>query len=303
MPTDLNREGMEAAKAAQRKALEECQGVVCQDDHLAEAVRAYFAHANPDTAALVEAADIEKVDRACKAYAEATGYYVQFHSGLSSPSADKMREGMRAALNAIAALSTVPAKSAEGEPEDREEAARDLVNRIRAQNWKNGGVLAMDIDEAVAAALAFASPSAPAPAEPVVKPLEWLEFGPDALIAHGPYGHYKIEPDAHPDFAVVLRPQGQSFESVELAKARAEADYQKRVRSCLLPGAAAAGVPEGFVLVPVEPTTQMVDHGLDCISDQYLASDWDEAKELAEDLDPAAIYRAMLAARPADGGK
>ena len=42
-----------------------------------------------------------EVERAAKAYAEATGYYVEFHRGLSSPSADKIRTGIRAALSAI----------------------------------------------------------------------------------------------------------------------------------------------------------------------------------------------------------
>jgi len=43
----------------------------------------------------------EIIERAAQAYAEATGYYVQFHRGLSSPSADKIREGMRAAIEAM----------------------------------------------------------------------------------------------------------------------------------------------------------------------------------------------------------
>lgn len=41
------------------------------------------------------------VERACAAYAKATGYYAEFHPGWSSPSADKMRAGMRAALAAL----------------------------------------------------------------------------------------------------------------------------------------------------------------------------------------------------------
>lgn len=41
------------------------------------------------------------IETACAAYAKATGYYVEFHRGLSSPSSDRMREGMRAALIAI----------------------------------------------------------------------------------------------------------------------------------------------------------------------------------------------------------
>jgi hypothetical protein len=43
----------------------------------------------------------EQVEVASKAYAEATGYYVPFHRGLSSPSSDKIREGMRAALTEV----------------------------------------------------------------------------------------------------------------------------------------------------------------------------------------------------------
>lgn len=44
-----------------------------------------------------EASD-DVIERACEAYADATGYYVKFHRGLSSTSADDIRKGMRAAL-------------------------------------------------------------------------------------------------------------------------------------------------------------------------------------------------------------
>jgi hypothetical protein len=43
----------------------------------------------------------ELVEVAAKAYADHTEYYVQFHRGLSSPSADKIRDGMRKALEAV----------------------------------------------------------------------------------------------------------------------------------------------------------------------------------------------------------
>lgn len=43
-----------------------------------------------------------EVEIASKAYADATGYYVEFHRGLSSPSADQIRKGVRAALEAAA---------------------------------------------------------------------------------------------------------------------------------------------------------------------------------------------------------
>ena len=43
----------------------------------------------------------DQVETACAAYAKATGYYVEFHRGLSSESSDRMRTGMRAALSAL----------------------------------------------------------------------------------------------------------------------------------------------------------------------------------------------------------
>lgn len=45
----------------------------------------------------------DEVERLSKVYAEATGYYVQFHRGLSSPSSDEIRKGIRAVLAALPA--------------------------------------------------------------------------------------------------------------------------------------------------------------------------------------------------------
>ncbi len=58
-------------------------------------------------AAMSQAGDVaqsptdEQVETACVAYAKATGYYVEFHRGLSSVSLDRIRAGMRAALSAV----------------------------------------------------------------------------------------------------------------------------------------------------------------------------------------------------------
>lgn len=43
------------------------------------------------------------VEAVAKAYADETEYYIQFHRGLSSPSSDKIRKGMRAAIAAYKA--------------------------------------------------------------------------------------------------------------------------------------------------------------------------------------------------------
>jgi hypothetical protein len=48
----------------------------------------------------------EMVEELSKAYADATGYYVPFHRGLSSESADKIRTGIRAVLQRLSSRET-----------------------------------------------------------------------------------------------------------------------------------------------------------------------------------------------------
>ena len=43
------------------------------------------------------------IEEAFKAYTLATGYYIAYHKGLSSASADRMRAGVRAAIDAYCA--------------------------------------------------------------------------------------------------------------------------------------------------------------------------------------------------------
>lgn len=43
----------------------------------------------------------EVVEDAAAAYAKKTGYYVEFHKGLKSVSSDKIRDGIRAAIEAL----------------------------------------------------------------------------------------------------------------------------------------------------------------------------------------------------------
>ncbi|HSC57537.1 MAG TPA: hypothetical protein VLC51_10055 [Nitrospira sp.] len=59
----------------------------------------------------------EQIEIACAAYAKATGYYVEFHRGLSSESSDRMRKGMRAAIVALQdAIPGVPQTSGVWQP-------------------------------------------------------------------------------------------------------------------------------------------------------------------------------------------
>jgi hypothetical protein len=58
--------------------------------------------ASPAVPSSVEALRVtdEMVEASCAVYAKATGYYVEFHSGLRSESSDRMRKAMRSVLEA-----------------------------------------------------------------------------------------------------------------------------------------------------------------------------------------------------------
>jgi hypothetical protein len=67
-------------------------------------------------------------------------------------------------------------------------------------------------------------------------------------------------------------------------------------------GARVERVPEGWKLVPVEATDRMWVAGGNEIIRQYRESAWEEAKEVAEEINAATIWKAMLAAAPEPGG-
>lgn len=79
----------------------------------------------------------ENIETACKAFADATGYYVPFHRGLKSESADMMRKGMCAALTALSSAAAPEAT----DPRDAEiaaliadrDAARDYIERLKTR--------------------------------------------------------------------------------------------------------------------------------------------------------------------------
>lgn len=51
-------------------------------------------------------------------------------------------------------------------------------------------------------------------------------------------------------------------------------------------------------LVPDAPTPEMIEAGAERIVREYAESDWEEAKDMAESLNPAQIWEAMLSASP-----
>jgi hypothetical protein len=58
-----------------------------------------------------------------------------------------------------------------------------------------------------------------------------------------------------------------------------------------------AGLRDGsLVAVPREPTEAMLARAGDVIVREYAESDWEEAKDMAEALNPRPIWDAMLAA-------
>lgn len=72
----------------------------------------------------------ELVERCAKAYADATGYYVEFHRGLSSVSADKIRTGIRAALVEALRTHDAAARSSTTEVERLRASAQWLASQM-----------------------------------------------------------------------------------------------------------------------------------------------------------------------------
>jgi hypothetical protein len=64
-----------------------------------------------------------------------------------------------------------------------------------------------------------------------------------------------------------------------------------------IPVSALAGLRGGsLVAVPREPTEAMLDRAGEVIVREFAESDWEEAKDMAEALNPRPIWDAMLAA-------
>lgn len=126
-----------------------------------------------------------------------------------------------------------------------------------------------------------------------VKPLEW--HGPDyedeywaawdgeRYVIHAETGNGRW-----------LGGVGGYFATVEEAKTAAQGDYERRILSALSPPVdhipdAGNMVPEGYVLVPREPTLAMQNDGWMEVGKQGFRT---------EDVEVEPIYRAMLAAAP-----
>lgn len=62
--------------------------------------------------------------------------------------------------------------------------------------------------------------------------------------------------------------------------------------------ARAPAVPEGWQLVPVVPTQEMMKAADDALMFTYRASDWDEAKDVIEGISLKEIYDKFIAAAP-----
>jgi hypothetical protein len=96
-----------------------------------------------------------------------------------------------------------------------------------------------------------------------------------------------------------MREALQSIYSIASGLPRSRASTEVfRIAGAALAAGPADAVPDGWKLVPVEPTVKMVDAAGEIIVREYGESDWEEAKDMAEGLNPNPIYKAMLAAAP-----
>lgn len=122
----------------------------------------------------------------------------------------------------------------------------------------------------------------PAP-QPRVKPLVWE----DEQTTTTPFGRYCINETMDDRFCFARSSyptydqDDVNYETLEEAKAAAQADYETRILSAL---ESAPAIPAGYKLVPIEPTEAMLKAGVP-------HTEGDSSL-------PYSLYRAMLAAAP-----
>lgn len=120
-----------------------------------------------------------------------------------------------------------------------------------------------------------------------VKPLEWEEGNPGSYteIAESPFGHYSVwEINGTGCWSPWKQGSGSIVDGgLAGAKAAAQADFEARIRSAL--SEQVQDVPDGWQLVPKEPTPKM----LKAVWSLHHAN----GREIA-----SVIYEALLAAAP-----
>lgn len=155
----------------------------------------------------------------------------------------------------------------------------------------------------------YAAPPTPSVA---VKALEWKSRGRKNgdTYADSVVGQYSVG-DIWGEIKSLLRTivDGQDDDQVlgvhgsfEEAKAAAQSDYEARIRSALSAQVQDVAIPEGWQLVPKEPTLDMVNVGEEAFENQLdrrLTNPSPYPSEEKEELSARAAYRAMLSAAPA----
>lgn len=191
------------------------------------------------------------------------------------------RDGCRAALEATFAAMPNP----------------DPVGCVSEMPGSNGG-FTMAVFRATDVPLGSNLYLAPPSPAVIVKALEWNAEANGDFIAQSAVGWYHIGFPARSWNLTTPSGDVPSFEILEYAKAAAQADYETRILSAIntSPEPAAPAVPEGWKLVPVYPTGEMLKAALDACPVAPAGMDSKEADYFCA----AEEYRAMLAAAPED---
>lgn len=147
--------------------------------------------------------------------------------------------------------------------------------------------------------------ASPTPVEPKaevvgVKALEWTQSGPfhKAGLAGFKYEILDSTPAFERPFQLIIYWLGKEkikfFKTLAEAQAYAQTDFESRIRSALT--SKEAGAPEGWKLVPVEPTKEMTLAAHKAVAVTTPDGTWALARDEA-----SRAYRAMLAASPPNG--
>lgn len=203
-------------------------------------------------------------------------------------------EDIRSSLEKAADLIERLAAERTETPAPITDAQIDHMKR-RYTEWRMpDGLPAEDFAESLVSYLLEGMPSASPSVSAHIKPLVWEKTYLGSWRAESPLGDYVVDRCDGWSWGWVYGEEyrGYSCDGLEDGKARAQADLVERISPMLTEGPA---IPDGWKLVPIEPTPEMArcleSNIAECLpASEVHVANWRNA------------YRAMLNASPSPGG-
>ena len=237
----------------------------------------------------------KKIEAAARADAEYAG---RTFDALSSAEKTRFRERAKLMLEAALSTDAEPVNSRNDEAGYVEFLNEDVPYVVRDIDGRCAILTDLETRKYIGYRVYEPEPVEPAPAG-AVKALEWTRNNSRFIDACCPVGHYEIQLGGSAySFSLNDRYTRQTWPSLSEAKAAAQADYEARIRSVLSAQVQDVAVPDGWQLVPKEPTQEMLD-ACGPKPEKWDATPTSKRVRESADYMRRLDYKTMLAASPA----